>query len=233
MQRRSFLQTAAAAALAPTILGLPKQKPTIDLMPFCSGVSMRYDLRQPFSQQLESSHIYACDGFVGIRVPGSPIDLGAARKLPNAAALGWGEGSRWRPLSAAARRVHSNDDTACPTCNWRGRVGPGVEECGCWDAEFCTECHQSGYVGGSQCPECGGSGKVNFQFMIGDRRFAPRYIEIIRALADVEVALVHGSTPALDRGSRHLGYPAGFRFYGGEVLLMEMENTTSNKGAAK
>lgn len=208
--RRNFIRTTTGAGLAGLLLPswlFPRETRAvaIDFSLFCEDhAGPRFDMSRPF---LQSGSIYATDGRHGIRVgKDALVDLpGEEAKLPPAERLPWADpdSNGWRSVNSF-ERVYYKSRIGCPTCNYRGRVGPDVHPCICtkewheltaeqqlqcakddgeWD--WCG-CDGREVVGGQPCDECDGRGTVDYAYELGGVQVAPMMVKKHLTLPGVE-----------------------------------------------
>lgn len=171
MQRRTFLQS-VAAAMASTVTGrLPAADVplSIDYSRFTDYEPVRYDLDTPWSHE---GVTYATDSRILISHAGEFSGDGGGR-FPDVGKLWWDEFDirGWKPFPMRQRRLDFTGQSpypfACPECRGRGRVGRDVAECqkcaGCYDEYFGDDAKQDGewydMHGNSHpsltlCPDC-------------------------------------------------------------------------------
>lgn len=248
--RRDFIRTTAGAGLAGLLLPswlLPRETKVlaIDFSLFCNDHSSpRYDMTRPF---LQSGSVYATDGRHGIRVGKDVVaDLaGEEARLPPAERLPWADADSggWLPCSSLTRVArHKYDFPACPTCEGKGRVGTGVISCvGCLPVDDMSdeeidlwsrgewpdcECEGRGYVGGSACGECDGTGQVDYVYALGDHHLAPIYIRRHLTLPGCEFRSGE-EIPTTYDGNKCVRFPGGVhtRFDGGVGMIAGLART--------
>lgn len=169
MNRRSFLQSAAAlslSALVPTWFKWPEVAQPINLQAFCAAEPFRkFDATRPFVQMdvdEARAFTFATDGKIAVRVNANAGLLASPDgKFPPCAGLRWwpDEGTdAWRPWPKANYLLASDSD--CPRCDGYG-VYPNQGECeACYglgnleDADFWSR------VPNHQCRACRGSGNA-------------------------------------------------------------------------
>lgn len=242
--RRNFIRTTAGAGLAGLLLPswlFPRETKimAIDFALFCNDcTSPKYDLTRPFLQQ---GSVYATDGRHGIRVGKNVVaDLaGEEARLPPAERLPWADADSggWLPYSSLKRvKRPTNEYSACPACDGRGRVGAGAVECiGCLCVDDMSdeeidrwsrgewpecECDGRGWVGGSACGECCGKGGVDYAYAIGDHEIAPIFVRRHMTLPGCEFR-VGEEIPTTAVGNKFVRFPGGVhtRFEGGVGMI--------------
>lgn len=232
--RRQFLATGAAALLLPTWLLRSKRVRHLDLSTFCEvdDYQGRFNLTTPFHQE---GFTYATDARVCVRTA-LPVDLATAEECrrPKANRLPWEHEKKcgWKSWDTAVRQ-QTDIEPDCPTCFGRGRFNcKQCERCegSCWrteytndgfaDAEKPCEC-RTGWVGGTACPECRGSGAVDYVMRIGGVCIAPIYHAKVATLGPVD--FVNGGVPP-DAFTKDNRTAVLFRFDGGDGMVMPLAN---------
>jgi hypothetical protein len=238
ISRRGFIGAAAGLAglgLLPSWRTF-KQRRQIDLMPFCADDNWRYTLDAPFAQD---GMVYGTDGRVCVRTTLADVpELADGVRLPPASALPWwAHEAKWRPYPKR-RLITWQYSATCPECDGKGGLagltkcqvcdGEGeamlasIDEAEFWSKDFvtippCTACRGTGWTATVLCDYCEGKGETRRPSIqpIGDMIFAGHYDRKIRALGDVEYALVAAQNT--------LGYSVlAFRGDGFEGLLMPL-----------
>lgn len=218
----------------------------IDLMLFCAKESdkrSREVLRQPFTVH---GFTYATDSRILIRVEPlpmqAPTDDERVIKEMEKIAL-WFQANAeayYAPLKVKeSHNIPEKRGQECPTCQGTGRLTPcahcnGEGEIGCDHCGHASQCdHCMGRGGNSytlydgiepgahgdiECENCNGFGRVGripetVSVKVGEAWFAKSYIDAIATLPELEVVV-----PGPESGLRAMG----FRFKGGEGLLMPM-----------
>lgn len=167
MQRRSFLQSMAAALMAPTIRLRDTVVDERLLMPFCEPEPdwYRYDFEKPFGI---GSLTYASDSKALIRCELAARDEDGERKLPKNLLSVWNHHWRpteqWRPLTPDDLRPTERVTGRCPYCGDRRKsFGPNypddqetADALLDWDVDdntirdsSCEHCHGRDYTGPS------------------------------------------------------------------------------------
>lgn len=247
--RREFMKSAGAFAglgLLPS-WRLFKQRRTIDLAPFCDddwiGHRM-YDLSKPFSQ---AGMAYGTDGSIMCRTTLAEVPLlDSVEKLPAASELPWWEAQgRWQKWPA--RRLFTDGykyGTKCPVCQGKGGFAPLAKCAPCggvgtvpftqadiddiaWDGgceRDCRDCRGTGWQTPNRCDYCESTGWTTRPALqrIGSLVIAGHYDALVRALGDVEVAIVGNPRGTLHKGA--VEYPiVKFRGDGFEGLMMPID----------
>ena len=196
MNRRSFMQSVAAAFAAPVLsrIHLPVQYREIDWELFCDYESGYYDLTSPFSQLGCRA---ATDSKILLAMPDDTYDDGPTRKLPNLSCLPWDEFETggWSPLPAQTRSSWVDTvDMNCPECFGRGGFGntrrcPAYADDTEWD-DPCQTCCRSGWLYDRACDACKGTGST-YQWMarVNGVCFDESYINRIRSIGDTDVKI--------------------------------------------
>ena len=224
MNRRRFGATVAAsglAALVPSWL-LPRQTQHagIDLSIFCDPWIRRYDLARPFVQ---GDATYATDGRIALRLATmAEHDRAEAGRLPNAARLNWPDRNQggWMP-ARGLKRVY-RECCGCGACFGRGRIGSVTR---CDTADECGDCYEHGVEctgwHGTECPECRGTGLVDFAYQIGGLHIAPSYLARLQTLPGCELKITEAllESPAPHDPEPQFDLMIASRFAGGEALL--------------
>lgn len=191
MQRRSFLQS-LAAALATPVLGcsaLRLSVPTIQWNQWVDPLAMRYNLAKPF---VMNGFTYATDGRKLIRTLGDCELVDAEKsKRPDISVLPWDlfDSGGWRDLK------FSNDhcESECITCNkccGLGRIGNDLV----WDDDEGDDLfwdNKTGWKGGVECELCQGSGGIDcgFCYLVDGWNFDPGILQPVVNLGNVEYKL--------------------------------------------
>jgi hypothetical protein len=157
MNRREFMGSAVAAALASFILPSPRKR--IDLRNFCASEEHpRWSMKMPYEVE---EFTYATDGKICVRVrPQLGDKVVSQGPIPPFGSLQWGHDklTGWRSL----RRLSPVEaiDSCCPTCDGYGHTSDGI-------MRECEQCVGTGHVWvGSdydishpkKCPRCKGAG---------------------------------------------------------------------------
>jgi len=177
MNRRSFMQSVAAAMAATGIGHTPKVSyAEIDYSKFC-GWSYRLDTKTPFSI---GERLFATDCRILITHPFAGVVDNEQRTIPPADRLAWDEfdRARWKPLPDLGQAIILEPEQRVPCyCMWELNEVTGREEDKTpW--ELCEDCGGTGIV--VQCHEERLSGL----------RFGGQHTNLIRSLGAVEYSIL-------------------------------------------
>ena len=223
MNRRDFGRSTIATAaglMIPTWVFSPRKVRHIDLSQFCDPEQwVRYDLATPF---LQDNTTYASDGRVAVRTTllnTPPDDAKEEKRRPMMDSLPWRHDAMrgWRSWDRWKKTDEHN--CICPYCT-NGRIGPLVTCTKChgdeFEMEWCEYCDETGKRGAHECPECKGTGWVNYAYEMDGVCIAPGYLNKVSTLGPVEVAI--DRKPFGDVTTLVL-----FRFDGGDGILCPVE----------
>lgn len=244
MNRRDFIRTTAAAAVAalvPTWLRAP-EKPKLNLQAFCDvHKSIRYDMTKPFTQETAGSFVtYATDSKCIVKVAGDWQKEGTDdARLPPAERLWWDHDTErgWKPWPKQDWII--GDSVICFQC--RGTGGDGhINECDKCDGfgnEYtgegdgpikCVDCNGTG-TAKPYCPVCHGRGTLTKgprHQVVGHAQIACEYDRLLRKeCGEMEYVIIHRPNATRWEKSSDLVL---FRFAEGTGILAPM---TPEKGA--
>jgi hypothetical protein len=159
----------------------------LDLRPFCGATDGRTHFMRPFSI---GEFTYATNGHIMVRVPRRPDAPEQTVKFNADDPLKGHDTIDYVPLSGSLPEIKKEDCIRCAD----GQI------------HDCPDCKCT-------CEDCGGSGKVypRASTSIGEANFAVRYVAMMLALPNIQVA----ATPGLET-------PLLFRFDGGIGAVMPM-----------
>ena len=232
MDRRTFNKS-VAAMLSQVAMGvtLPdRNKPEIDLQPFCDSDCIRYNLADPF---YHDAHIVATDGFVMVRMP-RRLNLGNGRReVPDTSHLDFSllDCAGWRPWPRGGYVQTVGCASLCDDCDSTGKIN--WRKCPCQGTEpwVCGECFANDGKTGDECPRCKGNGMIALAKQMGGRNS-----QLVAINREQQLLTLPGLEWCPEFGERIMSKPSQyypepilqpipFRFHGGHGLVMPLDGS--------